>query len=192
MTTALEGGEWLAARPGRTLPPGNNLYPLYRELDGPQGRSGWAENLAPSGFDPRTVQSVVSRYIYWATRPTCRVYYSKINWEIVHLVGFTIEIKQLSLLQAISVNLTHWATNVSFYTISKFIIHPVTRSYVIRITGSVVKLTVNKINWYISLYFEHVCICVMKIHNLIFHCTKRSEPKKTRFSSEQINEEQGG
>jgi len=30
MTAALEGGEWSAARPGRTLPPGKIRYPLYR------------------------------------------------------------------------------------------------------------------------------------------------------------------
>jgi hypothetical protein len=58
MTTALEGGEWSAARPGRSLPPGKTRYPLYRRLGGLQGRSGRAENLAPPGFDPRTVQPV--------------------------------------------------------------------------------------------------------------------------------------
>jgi len=35
MTAALEGGEWSAARPGRTLPPGTTRYPLYRRLGGP-------------------------------------------------------------------------------------------------------------------------------------------------------------
>jgi len=44
MTAALEGGEWLAARPGRTLPPGKTRHPFYRRLCGPQGRSGRAEN----------------------------------------------------------------------------------------------------------------------------------------------------
>ena len=43
MTAALEGGEWSAARPGRTLPPGKTRYPFYRRLGGPQGRSGRAE-----------------------------------------------------------------------------------------------------------------------------------------------------
>ena len=43
MTAALEGGEWSAARPGRTLPPEKTQYQLYRRLGGPQGRSGWAE-----------------------------------------------------------------------------------------------------------------------------------------------------
>jgi len=45
MTAVLEGSEWSAARPGRTLPPGKTRYPLYRSLGGPQGRSGRAENL---------------------------------------------------------------------------------------------------------------------------------------------------
>jgi len=62
LTTALEGGEWSVERPGRTLPPEKTRYPLYRRLGGPQGRSGQAENLVPTGIRYRTVQSVVSRY----------------------------------------------------------------------------------------------------------------------------------
>ena len=61
MTTALEGGECSAARPGRTLPPGKTRYPLYRRLGGPQGWSGWTENLAPhrdSILGPSIPQSV--------------------------------------------------------------------------------------------------------------------------------------
>ena len=50
MTAALEGGEWSAARPGRTLPPGNTRYPFYGRLGGPQGQSGRAENLVPTGI----------------------------------------------------------------------------------------------------------------------------------------------
>ena len=58
MTTALEGGEWSAARPGRNLSLGKTQFQLYRRLGGPKGRSGWAENLTPLGFDPRAVQPV--------------------------------------------------------------------------------------------------------------------------------------
>ena len=58
MTAALEGGEWSAARPGRTLPPGKTQYPFYRRLGGPQGRSERAENLVPTGIRSRTVQHV--------------------------------------------------------------------------------------------------------------------------------------
>ena len=49
MTAALEGGEWSAARPGRTLPPGMTRYPFYSRLGVPQGQSGGAENLVPTG-----------------------------------------------------------------------------------------------------------------------------------------------
>ena len=62
MTAALEGGEWSAAHPGRTLPLGKTQYPLYRRLGGPQGQSGWAENLVPTGIRSLAVQPVVSHY----------------------------------------------------------------------------------------------------------------------------------
>jgi hypothetical protein len=40
-TSALNGGEWSASRPGRALPPGKDpRYPLDRRLGGPQSRSG--------------------------------------------------------------------------------------------------------------------------------------------------------
>jgi len=58
MTAALEGGEWSAARSGRTLTPGKKRYPFYRRLGGLQGRSGQAENLVPTGIRSRTVQPV--------------------------------------------------------------------------------------------------------------------------------------
>ena len=73
MTAALEGGEWSATRPGRTLLPGKTRYPFYGRLGGPQGRSGRAENLVPIGIRFRTVQPVVSRYTDWATRPTMKI-----------------------------------------------------------------------------------------------------------------------
>jgi hypothetical protein len=49
------------------LPQGKILYPLYRRLGGPHGRSGrvW-KILSIRGFDPRTVQSVASRYTDYA------------------------------------------------------------------------------------------------------------------------------
>jgi hypothetical protein len=51
------------------LPPANTRYSLYRKLGGPPGPV-WtdAENLVPPapGFDPRTVQSVASRYTDYA------------------------------------------------------------------------------------------------------------------------------
>ena len=70
MTAGLERGEWSAARPGRTLPPGKTRYPFYRGLGGPQGQSGRAKYLVPTGNRSRTVQPVVSRYTDRARRPT--------------------------------------------------------------------------------------------------------------------------
>jgi hypothetical protein len=76
MTTALDGGEGSASRSGRSLPPGKTRYPLYRRLDGSQGRTGEVRRISPSpGFDPRTVQPVASRYTDYATRPT--------SWDVV-------------------------------------------------------------------------------------------------------------
>ena len=80
MTAALEGGEWSAARPGRTLPPGKNRYPFYRRLGGPQGQSGRAENLVPTEIRSRTVRPVVSRYTEWSTRHTITEQESLFNY----------------------------------------------------------------------------------------------------------------
>jgi hypothetical protein len=45
------------------LPLVETRYPLYRRLGGPQGRSERARKISPpTGFDPRTVQSVESLY----------------------------------------------------------------------------------------------------------------------------------
>ena len=81
MTAVLEGGEWSAARPGHTLPPGKTRYPFYRRLGGPQGQSGWVENLFHTGIRSRTVQPVVSRYADWATRPTLSTVPPQIYWD---------------------------------------------------------------------------------------------------------------
>ena len=60
MPAALEDGEWSAARPGRTLPPGEKPVPILQE-------AGWtpgavAEYLVPTVFRTRIVQHVVSHY----------------------------------------------------------------------------------------------------------------------------------
>jgi hypothetical protein len=49
------------------LPRGKTLYPLYRRLGKPQGRSGRLRKISPSlGFDPQTGQPVASCYTDWA------------------------------------------------------------------------------------------------------------------------------
>ena len=71
LISVLEWGEVPASRPGRNLPPGNNWYPLYRRLVGPQCRPGQVRKISlPPEFDPRTVQPVGSRCTDYATRPT--------------------------------------------------------------------------------------------------------------------------
>ena len=82
MTAALEGGEWSAASPGRTLPPGKTRYAFYGGLGGPQGRSGRAENLVPTGIRSRTVQPLVSRYTDWANSKQ----YCNENHEFLNLL----------------------------------------------------------------------------------------------------------
>ena len=46
MTAALERGEWAAARPGRTLPPGKDPVPILQE-------AGWAPGPAWTGGKSR-------------------------------------------------------------------------------------------------------------------------------------------
>ena len=71
MTAALEGGEWSAVRPGRTLPPGKTLYPFYRRLGGSQGRSRWAENLVPT----------------WDSIPECPARSQSLSYYSAHITG---------------------------------------------------------------------------------------------------------
>jgi len=78
MTAGLEGGEWSAARPGRTLPPGKTRYPFYRRLGGPQSRSGRAENLAPTGIRFRTVHPV-AQLLYRLSYPARIHIYIKVE-----------------------------------------------------------------------------------------------------------------
>jgi hypothetical protein len=54
--------------PLATLPPGKETrYPLHRRLGGPQGLSRQVRKISsPLGFDPQTIQPVVSRYTDWA------------------------------------------------------------------------------------------------------------------------------
>ena len=75
MTTALEGGEGSASRPGHFLPPGKTRYPFYRRLGGPQGRTGHVRKISPPpGFDPRTVQPV-AQSLYRLSYPAHPLWY---------------------------------------------------------------------------------------------------------------------
>jgi len=93
MTAALEGGEWSAARPGRTLPPGKTRYPLYRRLGGPQDRSGRAENLVPTEIRSRTVQPV-AQSLYRLSYPA-QNNNNNDKAEILKYKDLTIEIQRM-------------------------------------------------------------------------------------------------
>ena len=69
MTTALEGGEGSASRPGRSLPPGNTRYPLYRGLGGPQGRSGQVRGNLTTHGDSIPGPSSPSQSLYRLSYP---------------------------------------------------------------------------------------------------------------------------
>jgi hypothetical protein len=76
--------EGSASRPGRSLPPEKSRYALYRRLSGFQSRTGQVRKTSPpTGFDPRTVQPVASRYTDYATRPTRMKYITCFNLRIV-------------------------------------------------------------------------------------------------------------
>jgi hypothetical protein len=66
LTSALDGVGGQRQAPAVLLP-GKTQYPLHRRLGGLQGRSGQVRKISPPpGFDPRTVQPVVSRYTDYA------------------------------------------------------------------------------------------------------------------------------
>jgi len=61
----------VSATPRPLFIPGKDSVPILQEpgwVPGPVWTG--AENLAPPGFDPRTVQPIASRYTDYATRPT--------------------------------------------------------------------------------------------------------------------------
>ena len=67
LTSPTDGRVWSAPRPGRFIPGKKRQYSLHRRLYGAEGRSGEVRKIsAPPGFDPVTVQPVVSRYTEYA------------------------------------------------------------------------------------------------------------------------------
>jgi hypothetical protein len=71
LTSAIDGGEWSASRPGRVFPRGKDFwYTLYSRLGGPQSRCGqreWRKNPLPlPGIEPRSPgHPVRSQTLYW-------------------------------------------------------------------------------------------------------------------------------
>jgi hypothetical protein len=67
-------------------------YPLYRRLDGPQGRSGRVRKISPPrGFDPWAFQPVASRYTDWAIPARiCVLFYFRYLIKIPRLLWWII------------------------------------------------------------------------------------------------------
>ena len=69
MTATLEGGEWSAARPGRTLSPGKDPVPILQE-------AGWAPGPVWTGGKSRPHRDLIpdrparSRSLYRMSYPT--------------------------------------------------------------------------------------------------------------------------
>ena len=55
-------GSVVSSTPRSHFTLGKTRYPFYRRLGGPQGQSGQAENLVPTGIRSRTVKPVASHY----------------------------------------------------------------------------------------------------------------------------------
>ena len=69
-------GGWLTPRLVHFTLRKETRYPLYRRMDGLQGRSGWGRKMSPpQGFDPRNIQTVASRYTDWVSHPNLYTVY---------------------------------------------------------------------------------------------------------------------
>jgi hypothetical protein len=92
MTTALEGGERSASRPGRSLPPGKTRYPLHRRLGGSRvglDRRGKSRSHRDSIPDRPSRSQSVYRLSYRAhhhSRPNTkfRMYKFRTSWDETH------------------------------------------------------------------------------------------------------------
>jgi hypothetical protein len=60
-------GWWSTPRPSRFTPGEETRYPYYRRMSRSQSYSGRMRKISsPPGFDPRTLQPIVSRYTHCA------------------------------------------------------------------------------------------------------------------------------
>ena len=133
MTAALEGGEWSAARPGRTLPTGKNRYPLYRSLGGPQSRSGRAENLVSTGIRFRTVQPVAQSlhrlsypthtytYTYMSVCVRVCIYIYMHLWEMWKISFQNISLVAQKLTDICRKNSLKWNLSYKIYILKKIL-----------------------------------------------------------------------
>jgi len=90
MTAALEGGEWSAARPGRTLAPGKDPVPILQEAEwasGPVWTSGKSRPHQDSIPDRPARSQSLYRLSYRAHR---KMYNIKFRTKMVLLANYYI------------------------------------------------------------------------------------------------------
>jgi hypothetical protein len=89
MTSALEGGEGSASRPGRSLPPGKDPLPIVQEAGWDPGQV-WtsAENLAPTGIRSPD-RPARSQSLYRLSYPAHRVFHNVTFFWFVKYLHFT-------------------------------------------------------------------------------------------------------
>ena len=94
-------GEWSAVRPGSILPPGKTRYPFYRRLGGPQGRSGRAENLVPTGIflklNPSFIHCVLCITEFW-TNVTWYMYWVFLGVRVAGVIPHYVRLNTSSVL----------------------------------------------------------------------------------------------
>ena len=78
----------LSFTPRQLFTPGKDPVPIAQEAEWAPGPV-WtgAESVAPTGFDPRTVQPVANRYIDYATRPT-----KELRWKVKPIRNFILNV----------------------------------------------------------------------------------------------------
>ena len=141
-------GEWSAARPGRTLPQGKTRYPFYRRLGGPQGRSGWAEHLVPTGIRSRTFQPVAqSLYrlsypahnrVHWLDNKACDIIDARCNFEGLFILWYP--------------NVHHRVHNIP--TTRPFPVDAL-KSYLFGIHSNIIPSTTRFLSWSFTTRFSH-------------------------------------
>jgi hypothetical protein len=78
-------------------------YPFYRRLCRPQGHSRWARKIAsPPGFDPPTVEAIVSHYINYAIIAH-RLKHTKLQLCLLSYMGMNLMLEEEHWLGVISI-----------------------------------------------------------------------------------------
>jgi hypothetical protein len=93
LTSALDGGEWSASRPGRALPPGKGPPVSVGQEAGWTPEPVWTQRLeekfsASIGDRTPVVQSVVRHYTDWATATPSSDKYQSQSENIMYFRAF--------------------------------------------------------------------------------------------------------